>query len=83
MENESWKSLKEVSEETGLSRRMIQEYEKAPTSEKYKKYGYKPLAIKPEKVDKYGHLLYGTREVERLWQLRINHFQNIAKSFLF
>ena len=39
MENESWKSLKEVSEETGLSRRMIQEYEKAPTSEKYKKYG--------------------------------------------
>ena len=83
MENESWKSLKEVSEETGLSRRMIQEYEKAPTSEKYKKYGYKPLAIKPKKVDKYGHLLYGTREVERLWQLRIYHELEFSKEQIY
>lgn len=52
------KKIDDVSKDTGLSRRMIQEYEKAG------------LAIKPEKRNKYGHLLYDTEESKRLWQLR-------------
>ena len=52
------KTIYEVANITGLSRRVIQEYEKAG------------LAIKPKNKNKYGHLLYDTKELERLWQLR-------------
>ena len=52
------KTIYEVVKITGLSRRVIQEYENAG------------LAIKPINKNKYGHLLYGTEELERLWQLR-------------
>lgn len=52
------KTICEVAKITGLSRRVIQEYENAG------------LAIKPKNKNKYGHLLYDTEELERLWQLR-------------
>ena len=52
------KTIYEVAKITGLSRRVIQEYENAG------------LAIKPKNKNKYGHLLYDTEELERLWQLR-------------
>lgn len=52
------KTIYEVVKITGLSRRVIQEYENSG------------LAIKPINKNKYGHLLYGTEELERLWQLR-------------
>lgn len=52
------KSIYEAAKITGLSRRIIQEYENAG------------LAIKPKTKNKYGHLLYDTEELERLWQLR-------------
>lgn len=48
----------EVKEIVGLSRRAIQEYEKAG------------LAYKPTIKNNYGYLLYDTPEIERLWQLR-------------
>ncbi len=51
------KKLKEVSKATGLSRRMIQEYEKSG------------LLNKPESKNKYGHLQYDESEMMRLWQL--------------
>lgn len=52
------KSLKEVTEITGLSRRMIQEIEAAG------------LAQKPTHADKYGHLLYDDKDIEKLWDFR-------------
>lgn len=51
------KKLKDVSKATGLSRRMIQEYEKSGLMEK------------PESKNKYGHLQYDQTEMMRLWQL--------------
>ena len=51
------KKLKDVSKATGLSRRMIQEYEKSG------------LMNKPEAKNKYGHLQYDEGEMRRLWQL--------------
>lgn len=52
------KTLNEVVEIVGLTRRAIQEYEKAG------------LADKPTITNKYGYLLYDTPAIERLWQLR-------------
>ena len=52
------KTLEEVKKIVGLERRAIQEYEKAG------------LAEKPKNRNKYGHLLYSDKEIERLWQLR-------------
>lgn len=52
------KTLNEVCEIVGLSRRMIQEYES---------FG---LAKTPKTTNKYGHLLYSEEDIERLWQLR-------------
>lgn len=51
------KKLKDVSKATGLSRRMIQEYEKSG------------LVDKPKSKNKYGHLQYDEEEIRRLWQL--------------
>lgn len=59
-------TLEEVQKLTGLERRWIQEYENYG-----KKKGAKTdLAIKPVKRNKYGHLLYGEKEIERLWLIR-------------
>ncbi|MBQ7918737.1 MAG: MerR family transcriptional regulator [Lachnospiraceae bacterium] len=52
------KTLKEVVDIVGLNRRAIQEYEDAE------------LAKKPTERNKYGHLLYDSQAIERLWQLR-------------
>lgn len=52
------KTLNEVVAIVGLTRRAIQEYEKAG------------LAYKPTTTNNYGHLLYDTPAIERLWQLR-------------
>lgn len=52
------KTLNEVVETVGLTRRAIQEYEKTG------------LADKPTITNKYGYLLYDTPAIERLWQLR-------------
>lgn len=52
------KSLNDVVKIVGLKRRAIQEYEDAG------------LANKPTQKNKYGHLLYDTPEIERLWQLK-------------
>lgn len=52
------KTLKQVSEMVGMSRRVIQEYEKAG------------VAATPETTNKYGYLLYDDQAVERLWQIR-------------
>lgn len=52
------KTLNEVVDIVGLSRRAIQEYEVAG------------LAQKPITKNKYGYLLYDTSAIERLWQLR-------------
>ena len=52
------KTLSEVVELVGMSRRIIQEYEDAG------------LAIKPTHRNAYGHLLYGNKEISRLWLLR-------------
>ena len=52
------KTLKEVSDMVGMSRRVIQEYEKAG------------LAQAPETRNKYGYLLYDQAHIERLWQIR-------------
>lgn len=54
-------TLQQVVETTGMSRRVIQEYED---------YG---LAERPTKKNKYGHLLYNDAQVERLWLLRFYH----------
>lgn len=51
-------TLNEVTEQVGLSRRMIQEYEKAG------------LVEKPKRKNKYGHLLYDEKTIDRLWQIR-------------
>jgi len=52
------KTLNEVVEIVGFSRRVIQEYED------------EGLAIKPNNTNKYGHLQYDNNALERLWQLR-------------
>lgn len=52
------KTLNEVSKIVGMSRRVIQEYEKVG------------LATTPTKTNKYGHLLYDDKDLERLWQIR-------------
>ena len=52
------KTLKEVSDIVGMSRRVIQEYEKAG------------LAETPVTRNKYGYLLYDQSHIERLWQIR-------------
>lgn len=52
------KTLNEVVELVGMTRRMIQEYEKAG------------LARTPTTTNKYGHLLYDETAIERLWQIR-------------
>lgn len=62
------KSIEEVQKIVGLSRRMIQEFEKAG------------LAQKPDKRNKYGHLLYEEKHIERLWQLRFYKELNYKKT---
>lgn len=52
------KTLKEVSELVGMSRRVIQEYEKAG------------VADTPTTRNKYGYLLYDQSHIERLWKIR-------------
>lgn len=70
--NEKKMTLKEIDKELGLSRRIVQECEKAG------------IVIKPKKEikgkEEYGHtiypktdnrpLLYGKEEIERLWEIR-------------
>ena len=51
-------TLNEVADQVGLTRRMIQEYEKSG------------LVMKPETRNKYGHLLYDEKTIDRLWQIR-------------
>lgn len=51
-------TLNEVADQVGLTRRMIQEYEKAG------------LVEKPKRKNKYGHLLYDEKTIDRLWQIR-------------
>lgn len=51
-------TLNEVVDQVGLTRRMIQEYEKSG------------LVKKPETRNKYGHLLYDEKTIDRLWQIR-------------
>lgn len=55
------KTLREVSEIVGMSRRVIQEYES------YKEFN---LATTPTTKNKYGHLLYDEKDIERLWLIR-------------
>ncbi len=50
--------LSEAANQVGLTRRMIQEYEKSG------------LAKKPETKNKYGHLLYDEKSIDWLWQIR-------------
>lgn len=52
------KKLTEVEKIVGLTRRNIQEYEKAG------------VASKPSCTNKYGYLLYSDADIDRLWQLR-------------
>lgn len=52
------KTLKEVTEIVGLTRRAIQEYEK------------RGLASKPKHTNKYGYYLYDDKEIEKLWLLK-------------
>ena len=52
------KTLHEVTQIVGMTRRVIQEYEKAG------------LATAPTATNKYGHLLYADKEIDRLWQIR-------------
>ena len=52
------KTLNEVVDTVGLTRRAIQGYEEMG------------LAIKPTTKNKYGYLLYDAPAIERLWQLR-------------
>lgn len=51
------KKLKDVSKVTGLSRRMIQEYEKSG------------LVDKPTSKNKYGHLQYDEDKIKQYWRL--------------
>lgn len=51
-------TLNEVADQVGLTRRMIQEYEKSG------------LVKKPETRNKYGHLQYDEKTIDRLWQIR-------------
>lgn len=55
------KTLREVSEIVGMTRRMIQEYEN------YEGYN---LATTPTTKNKYGYLLYDDKDIERLWMIR-------------
>ena len=52
------KTLNEVVSLVGLSRRVIQEYEKAGILER------------PRTTNRYGHLLYDDQAIARLWQIR-------------
>lgn len=52
------KTLNEVVEIVGLTRRMIQEYERTG------------LATTPETKNKYGHLLYSEKDIEHLMKIR-------------
>lgn len=52
------KTLADVSALVGMTRRMIQEYEKAG------------LCKTPTETNKYGHLLYSDKAIEQLWQIR-------------
>lgn len=52
------KTLNEVAKIVGMSRRVIQEYERTK------------LATTPTTTNKYGHLLYDDKAIERLWQIR-------------
>ena len=52
------KTLNEVVDLVDMTRRVIQEYEKAG------------LAKTPTATNKYGHLLYDESAIERLWQIR-------------
>lgn len=52
------KTLNEVVALVGLSRRVIQEYEKAGILER------------PKTTNRYGHLLYDDQAIARLWQIR-------------
>ena len=52
------KTITDAAKIVGLSRRMIQEYEKAG------------VAIKPTEKNKYGYLIYDDRTIGRLWQIR-------------
>ena len=52
------KTLHEVTQIVGMTRRVIQEYEKAG------------LATAPTATNKYSHLLYADKEIDRLWQIR-------------
>lgn len=52
------KTLSEVVNIVGMSRRVIQEYEKSG------------LSKTPTTTNKYGHLLYDEKTIERLWQIR-------------
>lgn len=62
------KTLNEVCEIVGLSRRVIQEYEK------------NGLAKTPKTTNKYGHLLYSDEDIERLWQIRFYRELEYKKS---
>lgn len=52
------KTLNEVVDLVDMTRRVIQEYEKAG------------LAKTPTTTNKYGHLQYDESAIERLWQIR-------------
>ena len=52
------KTITDVAKIVGLSRRVIQEYEKAG------------VAIKPCQKNKYGYLIYDDTTIKRLWQIR-------------
>ena len=52
------KTITDAAKIVGLSRRMIQEYEKAE------------VAVKPPERNKYGYLMYDDASMNRLWQIR-------------
>lgn len=56
--SKTMKTLSEVVEIVGMTRRVIQEYEKAG------------LASTPSTKNKYGHLLYDDESIGQLWQIR-------------
>lgn len=60
------KKLSEVEKIVGMSRRVIQEYEKDGLSQT------------PKTTNKYGHLLYNEKEIERLLQIR--HYRDLGYS---
>ena len=52
------KTITDAAKIVGLSRRVIQEYEKDG------------IAIKPKQKNKYGYLIYDDVTIDRLWQIR-------------